>query len=80
MSKLFLLSVAMQACIASFAPYAQIIMRNKGLSYSVVGVILALGEIAAIVFPLVASSFADMTGHTKRYLQVIASLVFLLAL
>lgn len=79
MSKLFLLSVAMQACIASFAPYAQIIMRNKGLSYSVVGVILALGEIAAIVFPLVASSFADMTGHTKRYLQVIASLVFLLA-
>lgn len=79
MTKLFLLSIAMQACIASFTPYAQIIMRNKGLSYSVVGVILALGEVAAIILPLVASSFADMTGHTKRYLQVIAAMVFLLA-
>ncbi len=79
MTRLFLLSIAMQACIASFTPYAQIIMRNKGLSYSLVGVILALGEIAAIILPLVVSSFADMTGHTKRYLSVIAAMVFLLA-
>lgn len=75
--RLYLLSALTQISVASFAPYLQIVLRNKGYSYSLVGVITSIAQAFAIIGPLVISSLSDRKGKTKPFL-IIASLLSLL--
>ena len=77
MYRYFLLAVLTQTAIASYSPYIQITLRNKGYSYSLVGVIMALGQAAAIVGPLVLSALTDKKGRTKPFL-ILCALVSIL--
>lgn len=72
MYRYYLLEVLTQVAIAAYSPYIQIILRNKGFSYSLVGVMIAVGQAAAIVGPLVISSLTDRTGRTKPFLVLSA--------
>ncbi len=80
MYRYYLLAVLTQVSIASYAPYIQIILRNKGYSYSLVGVIIAVGQAAAIVGPLVISSLTDRTGRTKCFIILSALCALLFAI
>lgn len=75
--RLYLLSALTQISVASFAPYLQIVLRNKGYSYSLVGVITSIAQAFAIIGPLVISSLSDRKGKTKPFL-IISSLLSLL--
>ena len=77
MYRYFLLAVLTQTAIASYSPYIQITLRNKGYSHSLVGVIMALGQAAAIAGPLVLSALTDKKGRTKPFL-IICALVSIL--
>ncbi len=70
--KYYILEVFVQIAIASYAPYVQIVLRNKGYSYGLTGVIIALGQVAAIVGPLLISTQTDRRGKTKPYLIIAA--------
>lgn len=78
MLRYYLLAVLTQTAIAAYAPYTQIVLRNKGYSYSLTGVIIAVGQAAAIVGPLVMSAFSDRAGKTKKFivLSAFSALVF----
>ena len=80
MYRYYLLAVLTQVAIAAYAPYIQIILRNKGYSYSLVGVIIAVGQAAAIVGPLLISSLTDRTGRTKPFLVISAVCALLLGI
>ena len=80
MYRYYLLAVLTQVAIAAYAPYIQIILRNKGYSYSLVGVIIAVGQAAAIVGPLLISSLTDRTGRTKPFLVLSAVCALLLGI
>ena len=80
MYRYYLLAVLTQVAIAAYAPYIQIILRNKGYSYSLVGVIIAVGQAAAILGPLVISSLTDRTGRTKPFLVLSALCALLLGI
>lgn len=69
-----------QVAISSYAPYLQIIMRNKGYSYSLCGSIIALAQAMAIVVPLLVSSLSDRAGKTKPFLLAVSVLCALSAL
>lgn len=56
------------ASTAVFYPYLQVLLRNNGYSYSLVGIILALGDAAAVVIPLFVAAWADKSG--KRYFGI----------
>ena len=85
MFRLFLLSAALQAAIASFSTYLQIALRNKGYAHSLVGILMAVSQLAAIMIPLAISVLADRSGRAKRYIvlsgicALIASLPFFLS-
>ncbi len=66
--KYYILEIFVQVAIASYAPYVQIVLRNKGFSHSLTGVIIALGQCAAIIGPLLISSLTDKRGKTRPYL------------
>ena len=51
-SRLILLSIFNQATTAAVSPYVQIILRNKDYSHSIVGLILAFGQIATVIIPI----------------------------
>lgn len=74
---LYVLSVLTQISVASYAPYLQIILRNKGYSYSLTGVIISLGQAAAIAGPLVVSALSDRKGRTRPFLFLSAALSLL---
>lgn len=78
MYRYYLLAILTQTAIASYAPYVQIALRNKGYSYSLVGVIISLGQAFAIIGPLVISSITDKNGKTKPWLIISAlcSIIF----
>ena len=66
-----------QIAVASFAPYLQIVFRNKGYSHSLCGVLIALCQLSAIVVPMVISSLSDKKGKTKPFLILSALLAIL---
>ncbi len=78
MFRLFLLSAALQAAIASFSTYLQIALRNKGYAHSLVGILMAVSQLSAIFIPLVISVFADRRGKAKRFI-VLSGIIALLA-
>ena len=71
MLRLILFCVFNQATTASLAPYAQIMFRNKGYSHSLVGVILAVGQIATVIIPMLVGLISDKTRKTKLLVIVI---------
>lgn len=74
MARLLFLNFAYQVTMAIFGPYVQIMLRNKGYSYAMVGVIIALGQVATMVVPLGVSALDDRTRKT-RSIAVMMSLV-----
>jgi len=66
---LLAICVSSHTIIASAASYLQIGLRNKGYSHSLVGILLAICQIAAIVFPLVIGNISDRT-KTKKLLLI----------
>lgn len=61
------------------APYTQILLRNKGYSHSMVGLVVAIGQLGSIIIPLLISGVSDKTRRTKLLfliLAVICAVVF----
>lgn len=83
--QLFLLSILTQISIASFAPYLQLIFRNKGYSHSLSGTLIALCQLSSIIMPMIISSISDKRGRTKPMivlcgiLSIVLSFPFLLS-
>lgn len=66
--RFFLLSAFNQLTIAAVSPYMQIIFRNKGYSYSLCGIIIAIGQAASIIVPLLISMLVNKSGRTKPFI------------
>ena len=81
LARLILLNFFLQASIGTIDPYTQLFLRNKGYSYSLVGIIYAVGEVASIIFPVLFCMISDKTKKTKLlfFLMAIGSLGFLVA-
>lgn len=79
MYKYVILTVVSQIAIASYAPYIQITLRNKGYSHSIVGIVMALGQLFAIIVPLFVSFLTDKKGKTKPFLLLTVLLAILFA-
>ncbi|MBR4477813.1 MAG: MFS transporter [Spirochaetales bacterium] len=80
MSRLFLLCIFNQATTAAVSPYIQILLRNKGYSHSVVGVLLAVGQLATVIIPMLMGMLSDKTRKTKPIiisLALLSSVLFL---
>ena len=78
MLRFMFLNFFFQATVAVVAPYTQIVFRNKGYSHSLVGVVIALGQVASIIFPIIMATISDRTRKTK--LMVILMMVGSVAL
>ena len=80
MFRFILLNFFFQVTVAVVAPYTQIVFRNKGYSHSLVGVIIAVGEIASIVVPIFMCMLSDRTRKTRALamLMMIGSVSFLI--
>ena len=78
--RLYILSAFIQVAVASFSPYMQIILRNKGYSHSLCGVLLALCQLSAIIMPLVMSAISDRAGRTRPFIVLSSVLASVLAL
>ncbi|MCF0238603.1 MAG: MFS transporter, partial [Sphaerochaetaceae bacterium] len=74
MRSLFLLYFTLEASVAIVSPYVQIILRNKGYSQGLTGVVLAIGEIATTIVPLLVCNYADRSGKT-RFLLFLCSFI-----
>lgn len=68
MLRLYLLSASTQIFLATLIPYFQIILRNKGFSQSIIGVIMAVSQLFALGVPLVLGSMLDRNGKAKKYM------------
>ena len=81
LTRLMLLNFFLQASIATVDPYTQLFLRNKGYSYSLVGIIYAVGQVASIVFPIIFCMVSDKTKKTKLLflLMAVGSLGFVVA-
>ena len=80
MSRLIFLCVFNQATTAAVSPYIQILLRNKGYSHSVVGVLLAVGQLATVIIPMLMGMLSDKTRKTKPIiiiLGLLSSVLFL---
>lgn len=66
--RLFVFSMFAQVAVASYSPYLQIILRNKGYSHSMCGLLIALCQLSAIVVPMVMSTLSDRAGRTKPFI------------
>ncbi len=64
--RLILLSFFMQATTAVTSPYAQVIFRNKGYSNTLVGIVLAVGQAASVIMPILLCMLSDNTRKTRR--------------
>ncbi len=65
MLRFMLLNFFFQATVAVVAPYTQIVFRNKGYSHSLVGVVIAMGQVASIIFPIIMAMISDRTRKTR---------------
>ena len=65
---LYLMQTFIQPLNGSIASYFQIAMRNKGWSYSMIGVVTALGQVTTIVGPLFVALAAERRGKEKQAL------------
>ena len=70
----YLLQTFLQPLNGTLASYFQIALRNKGWSYSMIGVVTALGQITTIVGPLFIALAAERKGREKAALITCALL------
>lgn len=68
-----LLNFSLQAAVSAIAPYTQLLLRNKGYSHSLVGVIVAIGQVASIFFPVLFGMLSDRTRKTRLLFVVLAA-------
>lgn len=73
MFRLMLLNFSLQAAVSAIAPYTQLLLRNKGYSHSLVGVIVAIGQVASIFFPVLFGMLSDRTRKTRLLFVVLAA-------
>ena len=73
-SRLILFCIFNQATTATVSPYIQILLRNKGYSHSVVGVLLAVGQLATVIVPMLVGMLSDKTRKTKPIIIALALL------
>ena len=80
MFRFILLNFFFQSTVAVVAPYVQIVFRNKDYSHSLVGVVIAVGQVASIIFPILWCTVSDRTRKTKLLviLLMIVSVAFLI--
>lgn len=67
-----LLNFSLQAAVSAIAPYTQLLLRNKGYSHSLVGVIVAIGQVASIFFPVLFGMLSDRTRKTRLLFVLLA--------
>ncbi len=80
MFRFLVLNFFLQATTAIVSPYTQIIFRNKGYSNTLVGVIIAVGQVASVVMPIMFCILSDKTRKTKLItiiLTVAAAVLFI---
>ena len=77
MFQFILLNFFFQATVAVVSPYTQILLRNKGYSHSLVGVIVALSQVACVFAPLLLSAIVDKTRKTRLMFVVLMVLCVL---
>ena len=65
MASLYISFFFVYAIYAVINPFLQVMLRNKGYSYEVVGVLLSLFEIAGILGPLLVARRVDKRGNMK---------------
>ena len=70
--RFILLNFSFQVIVAVIAPYVQIILRNKGYSHSMVGLVVAIGQLGSIILPLLISGVSDKTRRTKLLFLILA--------
>lgn len=68
-----LLNFSLQAAVSAISPYTQLLLRNKGYSHSLVGVIVAIGQVASIFFPVLFGMLSDKTRKTRLLFVVLAA-------
>ena len=73
MFRLMLLNFSLQAAVSAISPYTQLLLRNKGYSHSLVGVIVAVGQVASIFFPVLFGMLSDRTRKTRLLFVVLAA-------
>ena len=69
-----MLCIFNQATTAAISPYVQVIFRNKGYSHSLIGIILAVGQLATVIIPVLIGMLSDKTRRTKLILIVLGLL------
>ena len=69
--RFILLNFFFQATVAAVSPYTQILLRNKGYSYSLTGVITASSQVACVFLPILLSAVADKTRKTRLMFVVL---------
>lgn len=74
MIQLFLMQFFLQPLNGAVANYTQILLRNKGWSFSLIGVLLAVGQITTILGPMVICALAERKGTEKKALLICAAL------
>ena len=67
-----LLNFSLQAAVSAISPYTQLLLRNKGYSHSLVGVIVAIGQVASIFFPVLFGMLSDRTRRTRLLFVLLA--------
>lgn len=73
MLRLMLLNFSLQAAVSAISPYTQLLLRNKGYSHSLVGVIVAIGQVASIFFPILFGMLSDRTRKTRLLFVLLAA-------
>ncbi|MCQ2411494.1 MAG: MFS transporter [Sphaerochaetaceae bacterium] len=77
MLKYLLLNFFFQSTI-SLTTYTQLLFRNKGYSHSLVGVMMAIGQVASVLVPILICGISDRTRKTKLMTFVITAIGVLL--
>ena len=72
MFRFILLNFTFQVIVAVIAPYTQILLRNKGYSHSMVGLVVAIGQLGSIIIPLLISGVSDKTRRTRLMFLILA--------
>ena len=67
---LYFISFFLQVACGAVASYSQLVMRNNGLTHSVIGVIRATGQLATIFFPLLISGITEKKSKEKLVLII----------
>ena len=70
MSRFLILNFIFDTTVAIIYPYLQLILRNKGYSFSLVGTIVAAGQIASLFIPVLFCMVTDRTRRTKTMVIV----------